>query len=397
MNILLIADAVFEDKPGGSRTAAKELARCLVDRGHRVVLLVNRVIADKPYEEQFWNGVTVIRAPRTKGGVTGMIRACDDAARRFGPFDVVHVHFAYAGLGPIHGCRALRGVPVIRTFHGPWCEEGWVEDIARAGDGAAGRLKARAKRRARHWVEQDSLRRAKSIVSLSAFMSGVLTDHFGVPSEKIARIDGGVDIERFHIPKDVNLPRERLGLPTDRPVALTVRRLAARMGLENLVKAMPIVLREIPNLYLVIAGKGPERARLESLAKDLGVDESIRFAGFVPDEDLAGLYGAADLFVLPTTALEGFGLVVVESMACGTPVVGTPVGAIPELLTALEPKLLAADSGAEAIAHAMVEYFQTDWGERLTPDAVRRYVLSRYTWDMATDQTEKLYHACREN
>ncbi|BDI33111.1 glycosyl transferase [Capsulimonas corticalis] len=389
MNILLIADAVFEDKPGGSRTAAKELARCLVKRGHGVVLLVNQVIEGKPYEEQLWNGVTVVRAPRSKAGVAGMRRACEDIVKRFGPFDIAHIHFAYAGVGPLWS-SALRGVPTVRTFHGPWCEEGWVEDTSKAR-GGLGIAKARAKRTARHWVEQDSLRRAESIISLSAFMSGILTDHFDVKSERIARIDGGVDVERFHVPKDTHALRERLGLPVDRPIALTVRRLAARMGLENLVRSMPAVLREVPDLYLVIAGKGPERARLEQLSKDLCVDGSIHFAGFVPDEDLAGLYGAADLFVLPTTALEGFGLVIVESLACGTPVIGAPVGAIPELLAPLEPKLLAREASSEAIGEAIIEFFKTDWGDRLTADVVRRYVLSRYTWDMAADQTIDLY------
>ncbi|MEO7715364.1 MAG: glycosyltransferase family 4 protein [Capsulimonas sp.] len=392
MNILLIADAIFEDKPGGSRTAAKELARCLVNRGHGVVLLVNQVIEGKPYEEKVWNGVTVVRAPRSRGGLAGMRHACEDVVKRFGPFDIAHIHFAYAGLGPIWG-GALGSIPMIRTFHGPWCEEGWVEDISKAR-GALGQAKARAKRVGRHWVEQDNLRRAGSIISLSAFMSGILTEHFGTEPGRISRIDGGVDIERFHVPKNRAALRKRLGLPADRPIALTVRRLAARMGLENLVRATPAMLREVPDLFLVIAGKGPERERLEQLSKDLGVSDSIKFAGFVPDEDLAALYASADLFVLPTTALEGFGLVVVESLACGTPVIGTPVGAIPELLKPLEPKLLARDASSEAIAEAVVAFFQGDWSKRLTADTVRQYVLSRYTWDMATDQTEQLYQRC---
>ena len=104
---------------------------------------------------------------------------------------------------------------------------------------------------------------------------------------------------------------------------------------------------------LAIAGSGSLAAGLERLARELGVADSVFFLGRVPDDDLPALYAAADLFVLPTVAYEGFGMATIEALASGTPVVGTPVGATPELLRGLDPRLVASGSGPEELADAI--------------------------------------------
>jgi glycosyltransferase involved in cell wall biosynthesis len=103
---------------------------------------------------------------------------------------------------------------------------------------------------------------------------------------------------------------------------------------------MRTVRRIHPEVLLLIAGKGPLHDALSARIEDLGLQRHVRLLGYVPDADLALAYRAADLSVVPTVALEGFGLITVESLAAGTPVLVTPVGGLPETVQALAPNLI---------------------------------------------------------
>ena len=389
LRILFLADAVFKDKPGGSRVVARELARGLAGRGHDVTFLVARHNDEAPDDETV-NSIRIVRY-RGAGSMLDFVRSGREACRTLGDFDIVHTHFAYAALGPMSVLSTK--TRHVRTFHGPWDEEGYVEDMARA-NGIVGRVKAEVKRLARRQVEQVSLRQSQRVTGLSDFFRRRLIDRFGVSPDRIDLISGGVDGERFKPAADPEAVRQSLGLPVDRPILFTVRRLAPRMGLDILIQAMPAVLKAQPDVLLLIGGKGPEAARLDNLIRSLGLADNVRLVGFIPDDDLVAYYQSADLFVLPTTALEGFGLVTVEALACGVPVVGTPVGATPEILGELDRRLIAKAATAEAIADAVVDCLTGDWHKDLTPGRLHRYATDRYSWENYVRQTEALYYRC---
>jgi glycosyltransferase involved in cell wall biosynthesis len=152
------------------------------------------------------------------------------------------------------------------------------------------------------------------------------------------------------------------------------------MGIDLLLRAAA----RVPGLQVVVGGDGPLRGELEALAASLKVP--AKFVGYVPDDDLPALYRAADLFVLPTRALEGFGLVAIEAMACGTPALGTPVGAIPEVLGPLG--LVFRDVTVEAIEEGLRRFFDArdpDLGKRC-----REHVAARYDWGRVVEQAEAL-------
>jgi glycosyltransferase involved in cell wall biosynthesis len=131
--------------------------------------------------------------------------------------------------------------------------------------------------------------------------------------------------------------------------------------------------------------------RLESLVVKLGLSEHVRLAGFVADDDLPLYYAASDLFVLPTVALEGFGLATVEALACGTPVIGTPVGATPEILAPLDKRLIAASSKPVALAQAITSFLDEPKPDHLAPDRVSEYARQNYGWRAHVDRTEAVY------
>ena len=397
LRILFLADAVFEDLPGGSRVVARQLAQGLADHGHDVTFLVARQAADTPDDVRSAG----IRTVRYEGAGQGraFVRAGRQACARLWaerPFDIVHTHFAYAALGPL---RAVpRSVPHLRTFHGPWDAEGWVEDSARLAEmrgrpwprTAARALRNRAVRLLRHEVERTNLRRSAAAVVLSEQTRGEVLS-FGYPADRIRKIPGGSDTARFVPAADRAAVRRALGLPADRRVLFTVRRLAPRMGLDNLITAMPAVVERHPDVLLLIGGKGPERERLAGLIAAHGLGEHVRLVGFIPEADLVSYYQASDLFVLPTVALEGFGLVTTEALACGVPVLGTPVGATPELLSGLDPRMVAPGVDSAALAAGLRGFLEGGWSAALTPDRLHRYVAEHYTWDRHVADVERLY------
>lgn len=158
------------------------------------------------------------------------------------------------------------------------------------------------------------------------------------------------------------------------------------MGLEELLQATRTVAGGRP-LRLAVAGTGVLDAPLRRLADELGLSACVSFLGRVADDQLPDWYCAADLVVMPTVAYEGFGLVTAEALACGTPVVGTTVGATPELLGPLEPRLLSPAADPEVLA-ATIEG-ALDLVDPELRKRCREHAVAHLSWDAAIAAWER--------
>ncbi|MBP2299371.1 glycosyltransferase family 4 protein [Azospirillum picis] len=302
-------------------------------------------------------------------------RAAVAAALRRQPPDLVASHFA---LNTLPALPALRDRPLVVHFHGPWALESAAE--------GAGALSVRLKL----LVERLVYRRATRFVVLSRAFATILTERYGVPPDRISRVPGGVDAGRFDLPDDRAAARARLGWPQGRPVVLTVRRLVRRMGLAALVDAMVELCRRVPDALLLVAGRGPEAAALQDRIGALGLENHVRLLGFVPDAQLPLAYRAADLCVMPSQSLEGFGITALESLAAGTPLLVTPVGGLPEVVEELDGDLVLAGSDARSIGAGLAEALI---GSRRMPDAAacRALVRHRFDWPVIAARTAAVY------
>ncbi len=207
-------------------------------------------------------------------------------------------------------------------------------------------------------------------------------------------IPGGVDVERFRPLNEyesVAELRRRLRLPLGRPILLTVRRLAARMGLENLIRAVALVTRKNPDLdfLLVIAGKGSLAEKLAALVQQQGIEHRVRLTGFVESQDLPLYYRSADLFILPSESIEGFGLATVEALASGVPVLGTPVGGTVEILRAIDDRLLFGKATPEIMARHIEDFLKNPVPYKILRNRCRQEAVARYSWDSVVDCTEE--------
>ena len=253
--------------------------------------------------------------------------------------DFVNAHFALYAFPWLD--QLPPHVPLIVNFQGPWSEEMRVE---------ARTLKKRLAAKAAYWIERRVYRRADRCITLSAAFRDLLHQRYGVPLERIRVVPGASDLTPYLQAPDRNAARMQLDWPQDRPILLSVRRLARRMGLDLLIEAMAEVRKEFPEVLLLIGGKGPEAENLKAEIGKRKLEKNVRLLGFIPEADLPAAYAAADFSVVPTVALEGFGLITVESLASGTPVLGTKVGATPEILEPICPELLFAEATAAAMA-----------------------------------------------
>ena len=284
------------------------------------------------------------------------------------------MHFALYGLLPVLTTR-LRCLPLVVHFQGPWADESTL---------ARGRQPlVLAVKRA---VERAVYRRAQAVVVLSEAFGRIVVERYGVDPNRVHIIPPGVDLARF-TPGGRAAAREHFSLPPVAFVVVAARRLDPRMGLDVLLKGWAEVQRSHPDAILLIAGQGEELGRLAALAAKLPDPSQVRFLGRISDEDLVLLYQAADCSVVPTRALEGFGLVTLESLACGTPAVVTDVGGLPDGVVGLDPSLVVPAEDPGALAFRLLGAAQG----KLPSQALCREHAEQFGWEEVAQVHARLY------
>lgn len=355
------------EQAGGLNRLFSELVQRLPAQG----VGVRGLVVGSPSVERDSHGLVRAFAPAS-APIWSRLRAARAAVRAVVPTlppkgrVVLVSHFAPYGLGLL---GAARRFPLVVYFHGPWSAESRTE--------GRGWLSMRI----RHALERRVYQRAERCIVLSQAFARVLEHDFGVAPERISVIPGGVDVAYFaDLPSRADA-RRALGWDADAPTVLTVRRLVRRTGVDRLIAAVPALRARVPTVRVMIAGHGPERAALEAQARALGVADTVRFLGFVPEAQLPLAYRAADLSLVPSVSLEGFGLIVPESLAAGTPVLVTPVGGLPETVDGLSRKLILRDSTPEGIAQGVAEALT---GVRVVPDAAQcaAFARERFDWSV---------------
>ena len=184
---------------------------------------------------------------------------------------------------------------------------------------------------------REALRQVGKILPVSEHTRLSMEKDIGRPADKFTVISDTYDISKFRPGPAAPDLRRRLGLDGNK-VIYTLARLdpgERYKGIDEVMSVLPELVREIPNLVYIIGGKGADRMRLEEKARSLGVAEHVIFAGFVPEAEKADYYRLADLFVMPGWG-EGFGIVYLESAACGVPVLGSTLDASTEVIRTAE-------------------------------------------------------------
>ena len=285
-------------------------------------------------------------------------------------YDIIHSHYWLSGSMGMLAQKQWQ-VPHIIMFH----TLGAVKNST--GVGAPEPLLRIA-------IEQRLSEQCTKIIVAAQREKRNLMRHYRVPAGKIDIIPCGVNLDRFQ-PMARETARQLLAFASEEKLLLYVGRFDPLKGLERLLGATACLRRDA-RLRLIVAGgdddQGPEMLRLKKLAVKLGIHDRLTFAGRVKQETLPLYYSAADVVVIPS-CYESFGLVVLEALACGTPVIATPVGDMEHIITKPGLGLVVEDASARSLAGGIERFLQDGYRERVSPERIRSAVLT-YGWPSIT-------------
>lgn len=317
-----------------------------------------------------------------------------DFARREGlRYDVIHSHYWLSGLAALE-LRAVWGAPIVQMFHTlghmknsvATSPEEWETEQRIEGEGRVMNLADRL-------VAATPLERAQMVWL------------YGADASRVSVVPCGVDLGLFH-PVPPEQARRNLGLPAGRRVVLFVGRIEPLKGIDTLLRAMALVAPQIPDwqagLSVIIIGGAPgagfeqtnaEMVRLQRLRAELGIEDLVTFQGAQDQDTLAHYYAAAEMVVMPSH-YESFGMVALEAMACGTPVVASKVGGLAFSVQDGETGFLVPGGDPAALA-ARIHQLLTDdqLRQRLGQQAARW--ARRYSWPAVAQQVLDVYDIVR--
>jgi glycosyltransferase involved in cell wall biosynthesis len=390
---------------------ARETAR----RGHEVTVLERQWAGLDQVESH--DGVAFRRLPLRTGSdepwdrvpyeqvtsPTGVLRLLTDRAafaRAAWPhlrqieFDVLHVHLPFAANVLSTLVPSLRSRTVYTAHLGEVRLDALTDD-QQADEGGTS---IHVPDFLRYFSPDVYLaRRAAHTTVLNDRILDVFVDQ-GVDPDSVSVIPNGVDVDRFgDVPAAAVTDVRRKYGATGRPTLLFVGTIMPRKGVDDLVRAVGHLVtdRGLTDLRAVVAGEdeldGEYTAEVRGIVGDLGVEDNVTFPGFVPEEDLAPLYAAADAFVMPSRE-EGFGMTITEAMAAGTPVVGTRVGGIPRQVDDGHQGYLVEPNDPKGLANAIGDVLR-DAPERRRMGESARERAETYSWGSIAERFERVYRS----
>jgi glycosyltransferase involved in cell wall biosynthesis len=295
-----------------------------------------------------------------------MFLGCIGLARRLHQklrFDCIDAHFVYPdGFAAVLLGKAL-GLPVFVSARGT--------DITRYPA-------FRSIRPLIRWT----LLQAAGVVAVSASLKKTMVE-IGISEERIRVIPNGVDLERFR-PVNRLEARRRLGLPQDAQIVVSVGALLPVKCHERLLAALAMIAPRHPQLRLYVVGEGSSRQKLEALMRELHMQDKVVLVGSRPNEELGLWFSAADISCL-TSSREGWPNVISESIACGTPVVATRVGGVPEIVVSPDFGIVV-EPNAEAVAAGLEKALATEWNR----ETLFRHAQQR-SWDVVAAEVEHYF------
>jgi len=295
----------------------------------------------------------------------GLYRAVDDLVGRDRiEFDLIATHFlwpnGYAGAR----LKEIYGVPLVVTAHGydiydlPFRDQKWKDLIT--------------------WT----LKSADAIITVSRSNEESIRK-LGI-TKQVHVIPNGFRSDLFY-PYDQTECRRTLGLPLNKKIILTVGNLVEVKGHQNLIEGMADVIAERQDVFCVIVGSGHLKEKLEQHIRSLRLEDHVVLVGGKPHDEIPLWMNACDLFVLPSLR-ESFGVVQIEAMACGKPVVATRVGGVPEVITSEDHGLLVEPADPSDLAEKILVALDREWDR----EKILAYA-ERYTWESIAEEIVGVY------
>jgi len=367
---------------GGLARHVEGLSRGLASLGHEVHV-ITLDFPGAPYEEHE-GSLYVHRVPVSVPAPTFhswvllfnhfFEKRVGQLAHEFGTPDVLHIHDWLTVLAGVSAKQLLRS-PLVMTFHSteasrssnsPSAESAMVQGLE-------------------WWGSFEATR----VIAVSGWMRTEVVSIFRLPSEKVLEIPNAVDPQRFEGITDIQATRSRWGAKNEDRLITAVGRLTAQKGFDDLIRAYPMIKRSVPDSRLLLVGDGYMRSDLEHLAEQLNVRNSTTFSGFISDGELVAALRSSDVVVVPSR-FEPFGIIALEAMAAGAPLVVSRVGGLAEIVEDSVDGIEVEPNDPSAIAAATVRVL-SDRELRVRLAANGGEKAKTYSWEHVAKRTVEVY------
>jgi len=367
---------------GGIARHCEGLAKALVRKDHEVHVVTLDFPGSPSYEEmervKIYRTATELGHPNFLTWVLLFNHFLEKRMADLGPqveFDVLHVHdwlTAFAGISFKHYLRK----PMVLTVHST--EVGRAQGLHGADSFSIDGIE--------WWTAYEASR----VVVTSHSMKREICDHFHLPWDKVDVIPNAIDVTQYNTPVDTGPVRARYGVGWGEKLVLCVGRLVPQKGIEYFIRAIPIIAQRYPEAKFVIVGEGWSRDYLEGVAQSTGHAKRILFTGFISDAEVIALMTSADVLVIPSV-YEPFGIVALEGMATGVPVVASQVGGLAEVIEHDRTGIFVYPRNPSSIAWGVDQILSnpshSDW---LTQNAKER-LHKTYSWEAVAMKTVEVY------
>ncbi len=356
---------------GGVENYVYYLSRELVKSGNQVKV----VCANEPDIEskQRVEGIEVERLPymgkiANTNITTGLPGALSD-----GDYDIIHTHIPTPWSADWSAFYSnSKKKPLVVTYHNDIVGQGLASLVARIYNSVG-----------LNYVLKTA---AKIIITQPGYLQS--SSYLAKYRDKIEVIPNGVDVEKFQ-------PKQASGNEDKSTIFFlsVLDEFHKYKGLEYLLKALKIVKNKIPDVKLIVGGKGVLLDHYQEMAASLGLKDNVEFAGFIPDEEIADYYSQTSVFVLPSISSlqEGFGIVALEALACQTPVVTTDIVGVAQDLKQIQGGIVTSPRDTQKLADAITQILSDVEMQKEMGQRGRKLVEEKYTWKDVANSMEKVY------
>jgi glycosyltransferase involved in cell wall biosynthesis len=391
LNVCFVTPEYFPIS-GGTGAYVYYLSHSLQKLGHNVHV----VARDQQNSEKTINGIQVHYIKGTGNALTKYWRFARSACSKIkelnkqAPLDIIHANLP---LVPSFAIPSDASRAVVCAVHSTWKGEAIVTKRDNPNE-----LNANEKSMLRfnfllRIFEKRLMKRSDALIAVSKYTVDELTQLYGINKKKVHVIYNGVDINLFKPRPNRAELRKEFGLDEKEKIVLFVGRLYHRKGLETLLRSVSPVLKEYGNVKFVISGTGfkEKEESLRNLAKELNIENNVKFLGYVPDDKLPNLYSASDIFVLPAI-YENFPFAILEAQSSGLPVISTKVGGIPEFLVDKQNGFLIDPGNPEQLTQRVLTLLQDPELAKKMGTRGRALIEENLDWRLITGQVIGLYH-----
>jgi glycogen(starch) synthase len=367
---------------GGIARHCEGLAKALVHQGHDVHLFTLDFPGSPSYEEM--DGIKVYRAATELGHpnfLTWVLLFNHFLGKKMAEvshqvdFDLMHVHdwlAAFSGISFKH----YKQKPMVLTVHST--EVGRAQGLHSPDSFSIDGIE--------WWATYE----ADKVIVCSHSMKNEICGHFNLPLDKVDVIPNAIDASQYRTSVDRGSVRQRYGVDWGEKMVLCVGRLVPQKGIEYFIRAIPSIASRFPEAKFIIVGEGWSRDALEAEARATGHRGKIRFTGFVSDKEVVNLMTSADVLVVPSI-YEPFGIVALEGMATGVPVVASQVGGLAEVIehdrTGVFVYPRSPDSIAWGIGKVLSDSGYAKWLTGNAKDKLEK----DYSWEAVAKKTVEVY------